>query len=327
METKPLGHSGLKVSAVGLGCMNFGLMCDQAAADAIVNAALEQGITFFDVADIYGGPAGKAETLLGKALGPRRAGIVLASKFGAKLGGRGGAAEKGGSREYIVQAVEQSLGRLGTDHLDLYQHHFPDNGTPVEETLRALDDLVRTGKVRYAGCSNYTGEQLKAAAIAARAVPFPGYVSAQNRYSLLSRELERELVPAVSAFGLGVIPYFPLESGLLSGKYRPGQDFPAGSRLAKWGRWAAGAFASPEKLAQVEKLLVLCERFDHTLLQLAMGWLAMKPYVASIIAGVTTAKQLEDNVAAAAWRGSAEELAEIDGISPPPESAMPGPRR
>jgi aryl-alcohol dehydrogenase-like predicted oxidoreductase len=177
------------------------------------------------------------------------------------------------------------------------------------------------------GCSNFAAWQVADAAWTAREHHLSPFVSAQNRYSLLSRELERELVPAVSAFGLGVIPYFPLESGLLSGKYRPGQDFPAGSRLAKWGRWAAGAFASPEKLAQVEKLLVLCERFDHTLLQLAMGWLAMKPYVASIIAGVTTAKQLEDNVAAAAWRGSAEELAEIDGISPPPESAMPGPRR
>jgi aryl-alcohol dehydrogenase-like predicted oxidoreductase len=313
METKPLGHSGLKVSAVGLGCMNFGLMCDQAAADAIVNAALEQGITFFDVADIYGGPAGKAETLLGKALGPRRAGIVLASKFGAKLGGRGGAAEKGGSREYIVQAVEQSLGRLGTDHLDLYQHHFPDNGTPVEETLRALDDLVRTGKVRYAGCSNYTGEQLKAAAIAARAVPFPGYVSAQNRYSLLHRDIEKDLVPIAQGQQIGIIPYFPLESGLLSGKYRRGEKPPPDTRFGKWG--GGGGFVSEERWASVARLQAYAESVGRSLLDLAIGWLAAQPFVSSVIAGVTNPDQVVQNVRAASWAPTPEQLATIGELA------------
>jgi aryl-alcohol dehydrogenase-like predicted oxidoreductase len=231
MDMKPLGHSGLKVSSVGIGCMNFGLMCDQATTNAIVDAALDAGINFFDVADIYGGEPGRAETMLGKALGVRRPSIVLATKFGARLGGRGGAAGQGGSRDYIMRAVEHSLTRLDTDYIDLYQHHFPDPGTPIEETLRALEELVTAGKVRHIGCSNYSAEQLQAAASAARQWRLHAFVTAQNRYSLLHRDIEKSLVPVAQGHQVGIIPYFPLESGLLTGKYRRGETPPADTRF------------------------------------------------------------------------------------------------
>lgn len=313
MDTKPLGHSGLRVTSVGLGCMNFGAMCDQAATDAIVGAALDAGINFFDVADIYGGPSGKAETLLGKALGPRRAGIVLATKFGAKLGGRGGAAEQGGSRAYIVQTLEQSLGRLGTDYVDLYQHHFPDPGTPVDETLRALEDLVTAGKVRHVGCSNYSGEQLKAATIAAKSGHLKGYVSAQNRYSLLFRDIEQDLVPIAQSQQIGIIPYFPLESGLLSGKYRRGEKPPPGTRFGKWG--GGGVFVSDARWATVARLEAYAESIGRSLLDLAIGWLAAQPWVSSVIAGVTSPDQVHANVKAASWAPTPEQLTKISAIT------------
>jgi aryl-alcohol dehydrogenase-like predicted oxidoreductase len=313
MDMKPLGHSGLKVSAVGVGCMNFGLMCDQAVSDAIVDAALEIGVNFFDVADIYGGPTAKSETILGKALGARRGDIVLATKFGAKLGGRGGAADKGGSRDYIMQAVEQSLQRLGTDYIDLYQHHFPDAGTPVEETLRALEDLITQGKVRYVGCSNYSGEQLQTAAMAAKANGTHGFVSAQNRYSLLHREIEQSLVPIAQGHQVGIIPYFPLESGLLSGKYRQGEKPPADTRFGKWG--GGGGFVSEQRWAAVGSLQQYADRIGRSLLDLAIGWLAAQPYVSSVIAGVTRPEQIRQNVKAAGWAPLPEQLAEIGKLA------------
>ncbi len=325
MEFKSLGTSGLAVSAVGLGCMNFGMMNDQAQATAIVNRALELGVNFFDTADVYGN-RGTSEEYLGKALGERRPGVIVATKFAGPMSAEQ-AWMQGGSRRWIMRAVEGSLRRLGTDYLDLYQMHRPDTAVPVEETLRSLDDLLRQGKVRYFGCSNFAAWQIADAAWTAREHHLNAFISAQNRYSVLSRDVEKDVVPASAHYGLGILPYFPLESGLLSGKYRAGEDFPADSRLAKWGKWAAGTFASPEKLEKVGQLFALCDRYDHTLLQLAMGWLAAKPVVASVIAGVTTVRQLEHNVAAAAWRGCAEELAEIDKICPPPESGFPGPRR
>jgi aryl-alcohol dehydrogenase-like predicted oxidoreductase len=314
MDMKPLGHSGLTVSAVGLGCMNFGLMCDQATTDAIVDAALEAGINFFDVADIYGGAAGKAETMLGIALGERRDHIVLATKFGAKLGGRGGAADQGGSRDYIMKAVEQSLSRLGTDRIDLYQHHFPDAGTSVEETLRALEDLVTQGKVRHVGCSNYSGEQLQAAAIAAKEWRVHAFVSAQNRYSLLHRDIERSLVPIAQGHQVGVIPYFPLESGLLSGKYRRGEKPPADTRFGKWG--GGGGFVSEQRWETVARLQAYADSIGRSLLDVAIGWLAAQPWVSSVIAGVTRPEQVRQNVAAASWRPSAEQIAAIGAIAP-----------
>jgi aryl-alcohol dehydrogenase-like predicted oxidoreductase len=313
MELKLLGHSGLKVSSVGLGCMNFGMMCDQAATDAIVDAAIAAGVNFFDTADIYGGPHGKSEALLGKALGARRKSVIVATKFGAKTGGRGGAAEKGGSRDYIMSAVEGSLQRLGTDYIDLYQHHFPDAGTPQEETLRALEDLLQQGKVRHIGCSNYSGAQLTEAGQLARAGGLHRYCTAQNWYSLLRRDIEKDLVPVAVATQVSVLPYFPLESGLLSGKYRKGVTPPADTRFGKWG--GGGAFVSDQRWAVVEKLQAFGDSIGHTLLDLAIGWLAAQPHVASVIAGVTKPAQIAANVAAASWGPTPAQVETIGNIA------------
>jgi aryl-alcohol dehydrogenase-like predicted oxidoreductase len=313
MKMKPLGHSGIEVSAVGLGCMNFGMMCDQESTTAIVDAALDAGVNFFDVAAIYGGPHGKAEALLGTALGARREHIILATKFGSKRGGGGGGAEGGGSREHIMESVETSLTLLGTDYIDLYQHHFPDTGTPVEETLRALDELVHQGKVRHIGCSNYTAEQLTEAGQVSEAGGLSTYVSAQNRYSLLFREIETELVPVATQQNVGILPYFPLESGLLSGKYRREEKAPADTRFGKWG--GGGVFASDERYEIVERLREYGETIDRSVLDIAIGWLAAQPYVSSVIAGVTKPDQIRQNAAAASWNPSAEEIEKISEIA------------
>jgi len=313
MKLRNLGSSGLRISSIGVGCMNFGSMCDQSATDAIVAAAFDLGVNFFDVADIYGGTMNRSEAMLGKALGARRGEAVIATKFGAKLGGGGGTAPGGGSADYIMQAVEASLAALGTDYIDLYQHHFPDTGTPVEETLQALDALVRQGKVRHIGCSNYTGGQLTAAMEVSSRLKLAPFVSAQNRYSLLTRDVEQDLVPVCLANGVGILPYFPLESGLLSGKYRKGQPLPEGSRFAKWR--GGGTFASEARYAIVEKLAAYGESRGRTVLDLAIGWLADQPAVTSVIAGVTRPEQLAQNVAAGSWEPSPEQLAAIRAIA------------
>jgi aryl-alcohol dehydrogenase-like predicted oxidoreductase len=314
MNKKPLGNSGLEITSVGVGCMNFGMMCDQDTTTAIVNAALDAGVNFFDTADIYGGPHGKSEQLVGNALGNRRKDIILATKFGAKRGGGGGAAEGGGSSNYIMAAVESSLNLLGTDYIDLYQHHFPDTGTPQEETLYALEDLVQQGKVRHIGCSNYTGAQLaEAGEIAAGGLP--PYSSAQNRYSLLFRDIEADLVPVALEQNVSVLPYFPLESGLLTGKYRRDQTPPEGSRFAKWG--GGGVFASDERYAIVENLAVYGEKIGRSVLDIAIGWLAAQSYVGSVIAGVTRPEQIRQNVEAASWQPTAEDITEIGRIASP----------
>jgi aryl-alcohol dehydrogenase-like predicted oxidoreductase len=313
MKMKPLGHSGIEVTAVGLGCMNFGMMCDQEATTAIVDAALDAGVNFFDVAAIYGGPHGKAETLLGTALGDRRKDIVLATKFGSKRGGGGGAAEGGGSRDHIMESVETSLSLLGTDYIDLYQQHFPDSGTPVEETLRALDDLVQQGKVRHIGCSNYSASQLTEAGLVSDTNGLRSYVSAQNRYSLLFREIEAELVPVANQQNVGILPYFPLESGLLSGKYRREEKAPADTRFGKWG--GGGVFASDERYAIVEALRAYGESIDRSVLDIAIGWLAAQPFVSSVIAGVTKPEQIRQNVAAASWELTADQIEKISEIA------------
>lgn len=313
MKLRNLGSSGLRISSIGVGCMNFGSMCDQAATDAIVATAFDLGVNFFDVADIYGGTMNRSEAMLGKALGARRGEAVIATKFGAKLGGGGGAAPGGGSADYIMKAVEASLAALGTDYIDLYQHHFPDTGTPIEETLQALDALVRQGKVRHIGCSNYTGAQLSAAMAVSSRLKLAPFVSAQNRYSLLTRDVEQDLVPVCLANGVGILPYFPLESGLLSGKYRKGQPLPEGSRFAKWR--GGGTFASEARYAIVEKLAEYGESRGRTVLDLAIGWLADQPAVTSVIAGVTRPEQLAQNVAAGSWDPSPEQLAAIRAIA------------
>ena len=311
MRVKSLGHSGLKVSVVGLGCNNFGMRIDQAATDLVVARAVDLGITLFDTADIYGNKGG-SETMLGKALGARRKDIVLATKFAGPMGE--GPLMAGASRRYIMQAVEASLKRLGTDYVDLYQVHFPDAETPIDETLSALDTLVRDGKVRYIGCSNFAGWQVAESWYIARDLGTAKFVSAQNHYNLLDRKIEQELIPAAKAYGASVLPYFPLASGMLTGKYKRGADLPNDGRLTVWGE-RGKAMLSDANFDLIEKLSSFAEARGHSLLDLAFGWLASQPQVASVIAGATKPEQVEMNVAAGAWELSAEELAEVATLS------------
>ena len=314
MRYRPLGDSGLMVSVTGLGCNNFGRRLDLDATRAVVNAALEAGITLLDTADMYGGGGG-SEELLGEVLAGRRDEVVLATKFGHQDFdmGYGPAAGAKGGRAYIRRAVERSLHRLRTDYLDLYQIHTPDPVTPVAETLAALGELVAEGKVRYLGNSNFTGWQIADAAHVARAAGTAPFVSAQNHWSLLERGAEAEVVPASRHFGLGVLPYFPLANGLLTGKVRKGQEPPAGSRLAGRPGYLTGA-----KLDRVEALISWAAERGLTVLEVAVGALAAQPGCASVIAGATSPEQVKANAAAADWIPAAAELAALDQIVPPP---------
>ena len=315
MRVKSLGHSGLKVSVVGLGCNNFGMRIDQEMTDKVVGKALDKGITLFDTADAYGNKGG-SETMLGKALGARRKDIVLATKFGLPMGANGTDNDlmKGASRRYIMNAVEASLKRIGTDYIDLYQVHFPDPETPIEETLRALDDLVTAGKVRYIGCSNFAGWQVAESWYIAKELGTNKFVSAQNHYNLLDRKIEAELVPAAKAYGASILPYFPLASGMLTGKYKRGMDLPNDGRLTVWGE-RGKQILSDENFDMVEKLSAFAEARGHSLLDLAFGWLASQPHVASVIAGATKPEQIEANAAAGKWELTAEEIEEVSRIS------------
>ncbi|MFJ6780295.1 aldo/keto reductase [Streptomyces yangpuensis] len=312
MRHLPLGSSGLHVSAVGLGCNNFGGRLDARATRAVVDAALDAGVTLLDTADIYGGGGG-SERHLGQALKGRRDQVVLATKFGydgvdMRYGPAAGAR---GGRAYIRRAVEESLRRLETDHIDLLQLHSHDPATPVAETLAALTELVAEGKVRYIGHSNFTGWQLAEAAHVARETGSVPFVSAQNEWSLLERSAERELVPAALHYGVGVLPYFPLANGLLTGKIRRGAPVPAGSRLE--GR---DSYLTEERLDVVEALAAIAEKHDRTVLELAIGWLSARPGCASVIAGATSPEQIRANAAAGERPLDAELLAEIDAIAP-----------
>lgn len=304
MKVRRLGTSGLKVSVVGLGCNNFGMRIDAAQTQAVVDAALDAGITLFDTADIYGGT--KSEEFLGQALGKRRHEVVLATKFGMQVGQD--PKKRGGSRKWIMQAVEDSLRRLGTDYIDLYQHHQPDPDTPVDETLRALDDLVTQGKVRYLGNSNYTGWQIADADWTAAGGS--RFVSAQNLYSLLERDVEREVLPACEHFGLGFLPFFPLASGLLSGKYMRGAPPPEGTRLAAWGARGQAAM-SDVNFDKVEALEAWATARGRTLLDLAFAWLLGHPAVSSVIAGATSPEQVRTNAATADWALTPDEVDEV----------------
>lgn len=309
MEYRNLGRSGLRVSLVGLGCNNFGRRCDLEATTAVVNQAIEMGVNLFDTADVYG-PLGMSEEFLGKALGNRRQDIVLASKFGMKMGD----GKQGASRRYIMRAVEDSLRRLGTDYLDLYQVHTPDARTPIDETLRALDDLVRQGKVRYIGHSNFAGWQAAEAHFVAEREHLAPFISAQNEYSLLERSVEKELVPACAAYGVGILPFFPLASGFLTGKYRRGEPIPEGTRFAMMAPLADRTMTH-RNWDMLERYDTFARERGHGMLDLAMGWLASQPLVASVIAGATKPAQVEANVKAGDWRLTAEEMAEVDTIS------------
>jgi len=311
MELRNLGSSGLLVSAIGLGCNNFGGRIDLEASRSVVHRALDCGITLFDTADVYG-ERGGSETCLGEILGSRRHDIVLASKFGMPMN----AAEtlKGGSRRYIMQAVEASLKRLRTDWIDLYQLHRADPRTPIEETLRALDDLIRQGKVRYVGCSNLAGWQVMQAGLTARHNGLNGFICCQDEYSLLVRDAESELIPAANELGLGLLPYFPLASGLLTGKYRRNAPMPEGARLTKTQR-LADRYLTDANWPVVEKLADFCEQRGKTLLDLAFSWLLARRPVASVIAGATRTEQIEQNVKAGDWAMTDEEMAEVDRIT------------
>ena len=311
MDYRRLGHSGLWVSAVGIGCNNFGAKCDEAATRAVVHACLDAGITLFDTADMYGNRGG-SETLLGRILGHHRKDIVLASKFGLPMGE--GPYLNGAGRHYIMRAVEDSLRRLRTDHLDLYQVHRPDSATPIEETLRALDDLVRDGKVRYVGCSNFAGWQLAEAEWGARAGGTVRFISAQNEYSLVDRRIEGELVPAANAYGVGILPYFPLANGLLTGKYQRNHAMPDGARMTERPTRAEEVLTD-RNWTIAEKVADYAAARGHSLLEAAIGWLASQDHVPSVIAGATTAEQVAQNAAAADWRMTAEEIADINALS------------
>ena len=314
MRYRSLGDSGLMVSVAGLGCNNFGRRVDLAGTRAVVDAAMDAGITMLDTADTYG-DGGASEELLGEVLAGRREQVVLATKFGHQGYdmGYGPAAGAKGGRAYIRRAIEASLRRLRTDYIDLYQLHTPDPVTPVAETLAALTELVIEGKVRYLGNSNFTGWQIADAAHVARAAGTAPFVSAQNHWSLLEREVEAEVLPAARHFGLGVLPYFPLANGLLTGKVRRGQAPPAGSRLA-----SRPGYVTDDKLDRVEALIAWAAERGRTVLEVAVGALAARDGCACVIAGATTPEQVKANAAAAEWVPSAGELADVDRIVPPP---------
>jgi aryl-alcohol dehydrogenase-like predicted oxidoreductase len=310
MRLRDFGTTTLKVSAVGLGCNNFGMRLDRAATAAVVHAALDAGITLFDTADIYGN-RGASETLLGEALGARRKDIVLVTKFGLPMDDSG--RRQGGSRRYVLAAAEASLHRLNTDWIDVYYYHRPDPTTPIEETLGALDELVRAGKVRHIGCSNFSPAQIDAALEAARAKSLPAFVTAQDQYSLLARGIERDLLPALERHRLALLPYFPLASGMLSGKYRLGRPPPTGTRLSN-PRYSDRVL-NDANLRIVERLEQFCAARGRTLLQLAFGWLLAKPLVASVIAGASTPEQVRQNAAATGWELTPDEVAEADRLT------------
>jgi aryl-alcohol dehydrogenase-like predicted oxidoreductase len=311
MKTRRLGTSTLEVSVVGLGGNNFGGRIDFAASERVVHKALALGVNLIDTADSYGNRGGSEEEL-GRILGDKRKHIVLATKFGLPMDDTG--TLRGASRRYIVHAVDASLKRLRTDWIDLYQLHRPDDRTPIEETLRALDELVRQGKVRYIGCSNLSAQQVIAAQDTASRLGLAAFVSCQDEYSLLERGIERQLIPTAKALGLGILPYFPLASGLLTGKYRRGAAPPPGSRLAKNQRHAQD-FLSERNWRIVGELEAFALRHGRTLLELAFSWLLRDPVVASVIAGATSPEQIEQNVRAADWTPTAEDLAELDRIT------------
>jgi aryl-alcohol dehydrogenase-like predicted oxidoreductase len=312
MEQRTLGRTGPLVSIVGLGCNNFGGRTDREGARAVVHKALDLGVTLFDTADMYGNRGG-SEEILGALLGERRKGIVLATKFGMAMNDAG--TMQGAAPAYVKSAVEASLRRLKTDWIDLYQLHQPDPKTPIEATLRALDDLVREGKVRFIGCSNLPAWQVVEAQWTSRSHGLAAFASCQDEYSLLVRGIERELIPAMKQYGLGLLPYFPLAGGLLTGKYRRNAPMPAGARLTA-SKNMADRYMTAAGWQAVERLEAFAKERGKTLLDLAFAWLLARRPVSSVIAGATTPEQVEQNVAAAACRLTPDELAAIDGMAP-----------
>jgi aryl-alcohol dehydrogenase-like predicted oxidoreductase len=311
LQQRALGNSGLLVSIVGLGCNNFGRSADLAASQRIVHKALDLGITLFDTADIYGN-RGDSEAYLGQILGARRKDIILATKFGMAMDDA--EALKGASRHYIMHAVDASLRRLRCEWIDLYQLHRPDSLTPIDETLTALNDLIRQGKVRYIGCSNLAAWQVIEAQMTAKSLGLEAFVSCQDEYSLLARAPERDLIPAMEAHGLRLLPYFPLASGLLTGKYHRNATLPEGTRLASIEKFAK-RFLTAKNWRVVERLAPFCASRGRSLLELAFSWLAARTTVSSIIAGASSPLQVEQNVRSVEWTLTPEDLAEIDRMT------------
>jgi aryl-alcohol dehydrogenase-like predicted oxidoreductase len=311
LPSRPLGDSELEASVVGLGCNNFGGRSDRAETAAVLEAALDAGINFFDTADIYAG--GTSEMLMGELLEGRRDEYVIATKFGMEMKGEDTPDAPRGSREYIRWAVEGSLRRLRIDRIDLYQYHQPDEVTPPEETLAALDELIREGVVGAIGCSNFSAAELEEAERISRERGIARYVTLQNEYSLLEREIEAEVAPTCERLGVSILPFFPLARGLLTGKYRRGEESPAGTRLA-----GQGATGSAEEFDVVEALEGFAEERGIGVLDVAIGGLAAQPAVASVIAGATKPEQIAANVAALSWEPSADDLAKLDRVAPTP---------
>jgi len=311
MQVNNLGGSGLRVSAVGLGCNNFGQRTDLETSRKVIHRAIDLGITLFDTADIYAGMGG-SETVLGAVLGDRRKDIVLATKFSKPMAADG--SKQGASRRYILSAVEASLKRLKTDYIDLYQQHDYDPLTPIEETLRALDDLIRQGKVRYIGNSNFPAWRVAEAEFTARAVNVSRFISCQDEYSLLVRNIEKDLLPAAQQYGLGVLPYFPLASGMLTGKYKRGAKPLEDTRFGKMPA-LRDRYVTARNEDFVERLQAFAQARGHSLLELAFSWLAARPQVASVIAGATRVEQVEQNAKAIAFTLSSQEIAEIDAMT------------
>jgi aryl-alcohol dehydrogenase-like predicted oxidoreductase len=309
MKKRTIGNTELQVSEIGLGCNNFGYVknLDLEGTRQVVDKAIECGINFFDTSDSYG----HSEEFLGKILGARRNQIMLATKFGSQLDTEG--KKKGASRAYIMSAVQSSLSRLNTEWIDLYQLHRPDPATPIEETLRALDDLVKQGKVRYIGCSNFSAAQLQQAERTASGNRLAHFVSSQDEYSLLVRDIEREQLTLIEQFGMSELPYFPLASGLLTGKYKRHQPHPHGSRLAEK-QALVERYGTQSNWEKVERLSDFANKRGRSLLDLAFSWLLSRPAVASVIAGATRPEQVECNASAGQWKLGSEELHEIDRI-------------
>lgn len=303
---KTANGDALQVSAIGVGCNAFGARCDEAASAAIIDEALANGVNFFDTSNSYSN--GVSEQFIGRALGPRRKDAVIATKFGMR---------QGGTQETVASAVEKSLNDLGTDYIDLYQFHVPDPNTPIEETLAAMDGLVRDGKVRAIGCSNFTGPQLEEALKVSADNGFAGFITAQNPYSLLQRDIEAGLVPVCREHGIGILPYYPIFRGMLTGKYRRGEAAPADSRLAGGGRGAE--FLKDEAtFDKIDALTAFAEDRGHSLLELALAWLASQDVIASVISGASKPGQVSANAKSGDWQLTEEDFAAIDTIVPPP---------
>jgi aryl-alcohol dehydrogenase-like predicted oxidoreductase len=313
MEYRNLGSSGLKVSALGLGGNNFGWWVDEQGSVAVINRALELGINFIDTADMYDN--GRSEEYIGRTFKGRRTQVVIATKFAAVMGA--GLNDRGGSRWYIMRAVEASLKRLNTDYIDLYQMHFPDTTTPIEETLRALDDLVKAGKVRYIGCSNFAGWQLSETLWTSRINNLNSFVTVQTKYNLFERQIEQELVPCCKAHGVGIIPWGPLAGGFLTGKYRRGEQTPTpatGAREAKVLLHLYKNVMIDANWDRLEKLDAFAKTRGHKVGELAIAWLLWHPWVCTVIAGATRPEQIDENIAGADWKLSAEEVGHVEQI-------------